>query len=90
MGDREDENEEGNEEENEGEDDNEHQYKPSLKGFPRPAGITKEAMALAGFKTKRILDQGRCEALRTAGYNAKQVQFCSPKDSPECYCIVTS
>lgn len=75
------------EQEQEEEEDRDHTFKPS-SDFPRPAAISKEGMAQAGFMTKRVLDQGRCEALAAAGYSAKQVQFCSPRDSPECYCVV--
>jgi len=66
-----------------------NEHGPVPKGdFPRPTGISSEAMAKVGFLTKRVLDQGRCQALKEMGLQAKQVQYCTPHESPECYVIV--
>ena len=66
-----------------------NEHGPAPRGdFPRPSNITTQAMARAGYITKRVLDQGRCEALQAAGLRARQVQYCAPHESPECFVIV--
>ncbi len=56
--------------------------------FPRPPNISSEAMARAGYITKRVLDEGRCQALKATGLQVRQVQYCSPRESPECFVIL--
>jgi tRNA:m4X modification enzyme len=90
---KEEEEEEEEEEEGEGEEEEEEEegdhvaYKPQ-NDVQRPKAITKEGMAQAGYMIKRILDQGRCEALRGLGFESEQVQFCSPRESPECFVVL--
>lgn len=57
----------------------------------RPTGITREEMALLGWKTKRILDQGRVEHINKH-YNmiAKQIKYCDRSLSPECVMIIAT
>jgi len=59
-------------------------------GVPRPTDITPQEMAITGFMVKRLLDHGRVTFLRSLGLHAKQVRFCSPKLTPECYLILAN
>jgi len=47
-------------------------------------------MAVTGYMVKRLLDHGRVHFLRSMGLHAKQVRFCSPKLTPECYLILAN
>lgn len=57
----------------------------------RPAEVrTRRDMSRVGGMVKRILDQGRVLYLRSLGLEARQVQYCEPSLSPECFMIIAT
>lgn len=63
---------------------------PVNESTVRPAGLTSREMSDVGKMVKRILDQGRVMYLRRLGLPARQVRYCDPSLSPECYMIIAT
>lgn len=55
---------------------------------PRPSHLSNLEMSVVGKQIKRILDQGRVDYLKSLGFDAKTVRYCSSDLSPECYVVV--
>lgn len=69
--------------------DDQHAVIVSSK-VPRPEGLSYAEMSEIGKMVKRVIDQGRVEYLRSFGISARQVQYCDPSLSPECFMIVST
>ena len=61
---------------------------PQVIPSSRPPGLSYAEMSEVGWMCKRLLDQGRVETLRAAGWEVSQRHYCSPKLSPECVMIL--
>jgi tRNA:m4X modification enzyme len=71
-------------------DKEDHSLPATMWKTIRPSlNLTDADMARIGFMCKRLLDHGRVVGLQEIGHtSAKQVRFCNPIDSPECYMLV--
>ena len=63
---------------------------PVNESTVRPADLSSREMSDVGKMVKRILDQGRVMYLRRLGLPARQVRYCDPSLSPECYMIIAT